>query len=59
MTVLHNSSARSDQLSATVLDAALEFLGANPEEGVSAKNRAAFSEMLAFGERLRAALKAP
>lgn len=53
---LRNSKARSDEGSVAVLDAALEWLGADPEQAVSEESRASFSEMVAFGERLRDAL---
>lgn len=56
VTALRHSNARSDKGSAAVLDAALERLGADPEQAVSEESRASFSEMVAFGERLRDAL---
>jgi hypothetical protein len=58
-TVMRNSKARSDELAAAVLDAALEGLGADPAQEVSEPSRTAFSEMLAFGKRLRVALTGP
>ena len=56
VTALDNSKARSDEGSVAVLDAALERLGADPEQAVSEESRASFSEMVAFGGRLRDAL---
>lgn len=56
VTALNISKARSDEGSAPFLDAALERLGAEPAQDVDEDSRAAFSDMLAFGERLRDAL---
>jgi hypothetical protein len=59
VTILRQSRARSDQLSVSILDAALESLGAAPEHAVSEESRVVLSEMVAVGKRLRAALTGP
>jgi hypothetical protein len=57
-TTLRESKARFDEFSVAALDAALESLREAPVHQVTKMDRVAFSEMMAFGERLQIALTA-